>query len=109
VKRIKCKISSRAGIGDGTKEMDLATGTFTNAVPTTEEVGDKDVSSLGADAADGEDDKLEDDVPDDFQAPSIPNDNINLLLAQCTTQVEGTQDTSFVAARAPTFAMTPTP
>jgi hypothetical protein len=80
-KCIKYTISSVADIGDDTKEMDLATGTFTNAAPT-EEAGDKDASSLGDDAADGEDDKLEDEVPGEFQALSIPNDDINLLLAQ---------------------------
>jgi hypothetical protein len=94
-KQVKDTISSCADIGDGTKEMDLATGTFTYAV-ATEEAGVKDASSLGDDAADGEDDKL-----GEFQAPSIPNDDINLFLAQHTTQAEGTQDTSSVAARAP--------
>jgi hypothetical protein len=94
--------------------MDLATGTFINT--PTEEAGDEDASSLGDDAADGEDKELEDEVPGEFEAPSIPNDDINLLLAQHTTQVEGTQDTSPVAARTPTVtarpptvAMTPMP
>ena len=107
-KRIKYIISSRADVGDGTEEMDLATGTFTNATPT-EEAGDEDASSLGDDAADGEDDQLEDEVPGEFEAPSVLNDDINLLLSQRTTQVEGTQDTSSVAARVPTVFTTPMP
>jgi hypothetical protein len=58
VKRIiKYAISSHADNGDGTKKMDLAIGTFTNATPN-EEAGDKDANLLGGDAADGEDDEL---------------------------------------------------
>jgi hypothetical protein len=82
-------ISSHADIGNGMEEMDLATVTFTSA------------SSLGDDAADLEDKELEDEVPGEFEAPSSPNDDINLLLAQCTTKVEGTEDTSPIAARSP--------
>jgi hypothetical protein len=99
-KRIEYTISSRANIGDGTEEVNLATGTFTNVAPA-EEAGEEDASSLGDDAADGEEEELEDEVPGEFEAPSIPNDDINLLLAQRTTQVEGTQYTIYVAARAP--------
>jgi hypothetical protein len=107
-KRIKYIISSCADIGDGMEEMDLATGTFTSATPT-EEAGEEDASSLGNDAADGEDDPLEDEVPGEFEAPSIPNDAINLLLSQHITQVERTHHASSVAARFPTVATTPTP
>jgi hypothetical protein len=88
--------------------MDLATGTFTNGTPTEEAV-DEDASSLGDDVADGEA-ELEDEVPGEFEAPSVPNDDINLLMSQrTTTQVEGTQDISSVAARAPSVPRTPLP
>jgi hypothetical protein len=57
-KRIKYIISSCADIRDGTEEMDLATGTFTNVTPT-EEAEDKDASSLeGDNAAEGEAEEL---------------------------------------------------
>jgi hypothetical protein len=69
-KRIKYIISSRADIGDGTEEMDLATGTFTNATPTEEaEDEDEDASSVGDNAAEGEEEELEDEVPGEFEAP----------------------------------------
>jgi hypothetical protein len=62
----------------------LATGIFANTA-LAEEEQDRDARSLADDAADGEEDKeLEDGVPGEFQAPSIPNDDSNLLLAQPT-------------------------
>ena len=87
-KPIKYIISSRADIGDGLEEMDLATGKFTNS-PKEEGEEEEEDSHLGDD--NGEHTKLEDEVPGEFEASSLPNDNINLLL-------EGTQDTSSVAA-----------
>jgi hypothetical protein len=95
-------------IGDGMEEMDLATGTFTNTTPTEDDQEARIVAELlgsDNDSVDGEDGKLEDEVPCEFEAPSIPNDDMNLLLAQRTVQVEGTQDTSPVPAnRTPTIA-----
>jgi hypothetical protein len=69
-KRVKYQISCRADVGDGNEEMDLATGTFTN------------VHDLEDDDTDGDDDmeeRLVDEVPGEFDPPSVPNDDLNLL------------------------------
>jgi hypothetical protein len=93
---VKYAISSRAGIGDGTEEMDLATGRFTHTAHD-EEGRDINARSFGDDAAHGEDDaEFEDEVPCEFQAPSVPNNDINLLLAQATAAVA-----SFIGPVAP--------
>jgi hypothetical protein len=105
-KRIKYIISSQADIGDGTEEMDLATGTFTSATPT-EEAEDEDDSSLEGDNADeGEEEELEDKVPGEFQAPSVPNEDIDLLLVQRTAYYP-TIATDPTVARSPTIATDP--
>jgi hypothetical protein len=86
-KCIKYIISSCADIGDGMEEMDLVTGTFTNTTPTEDDQEVRIAELLGSDndSVDaGEDGELEDEVPGEFEAPSIPNDDMNLLLAQHT-------------------------
>jgi hypothetical protein len=68
------------------EEMDLATGTFTNMAPT-KEAEDEDASSFeGDNAAEGEEEELEDKVPGEFEASSVPNDDMDLLLVQCTSE-----------------------
>jgi hypothetical protein len=73
-KRVKYQISSRADIGDGEEEMDLTTGIFTNTIPT--EVLDGAEDGTGAD---DEQEELEDEVPGEFEAPNVPNDDLLLL------------------------------
>jgi hypothetical protein len=76
-----------------------ATGTVTNVTPI-EEAEDKD-----ANAADGEEEVLEDNVP------SVPNDDIDLLLVNCTTAPTVTPTIATappVLSRTPTIARTPT-
>ena len=100
-KRVKYAISSRADIGDGTEEMDLATGIFAEAAREEEE-RDIQARSVEDDAVDGEADaELEDEVAGEFQAPNVPNDDINLLLALGTTAT-----TPFIGPVAPTTVPT---
>jgi hypothetical protein len=71
-KLVKYAISSRADIGDGTKEMDLATGIFANTVHAEEERDMNARSLVVHDEANGEEDaKVEDEVHGEFQAVGI--------------------------------------
>jgi hypothetical protein len=68
-KRVKYRISSRADVGDGNEQMDLATGIFTNVHDLEEET----------DAEDNNMERLVDEEPGDFDAPRVPNDDLLLL------------------------------
>ncbi len=69
VKLAKCIqyiISSSADFGDGTEEMDLASGTFTSRAPTEEVEDEDDSSSEGAEVV--EEEELEDEVQGSLEA-----------------------------------------
>ena len=72
-KRIKYQISSRADVGDGEEEMDLATGTFTNTIPTEDGTFDGDIEE------DEDNERLEDEVEGEFAAPSVPQADLRML------------------------------
>jgi hypothetical protein len=76
-KRVKYQISSRADVGDGNEEMDLATGTF-----STTNV-EHDLLLVGEETDTGEENDMEerlvDEVSGEFDAPSVPNDDLLVL------------------------------
>jgi hypothetical protein len=70
-KRVKYQISSRADVGDGNEEMDLATGIFTtNVLDDPEEETETEDNDM---------ERLDDEVPGEFDAPSVPNDDLLVL------------------------------
>ena len=83
-KRVKYKISSRADIGDGTEEMELETGTFTNTFQGQDDDLDREDNieqgSQGQEDFSDEEDNVErlfDEVPGEFDAPSVPNNDLH--------------------------------
>jgi hypothetical protein len=79
-KRIKYEISSRADIGDGEEEMDLASGSFTNI--TEDGTVDEEANNGGEDEDDTEEQlevRLADEVDGEFDLPNIPGDHLLLL------------------------------
>ena len=87
-KRIKYQISSRADVGDGEEEMDLATGTFTNTIPTEDGTFDGDIEE------DEDNERLEDEVEGEVAAPSVPQADLRMLshLAQRSAPAEEDQN-----------------
>jgi hypothetical protein len=92
-KRIKYQISSRADIGDGTKEMDLVAGAFTNVDATFTNVNATfaNVESAPGELADEEEEDKErrqDEVPGKLDAPGVPNGDLQVLANALETNVE---------------------